>query len=184
MSLSAALFTSEAQTWNTPECVLERLRELGPIALDPCSNDSSIVGAREEWRIERGEDGLARPWHDVGLVYVNPPYDDLERWAAKMAREAARNVEIVACIPARTETVAFQKHILPTCTAIAFWKGRIKFGAGRAATAQASLFGAAETPLEEGENTAPFPSALPYWGTRPRRFARAFDSVGWVVVAR
>ena len=182
--IAAALYTSESQAWNTPEVVLDRVREVGAIVLDPCSNESSLVGAAEEWRIERGEDGLTRPWRDDGLVYVNPPYDDLERWAAKMAREAARGCQVLACIPARTETVAFQKHILPTCTAIAFWRGRIKFGAGRSTSRQVGLFGGEPEPLAEGDNVAPFPTALPYWGVRPRRFARAFEHVAWTVVAR
>lgn len=186
MSLSAALFTSDAQTWNTPQVVVDRLLDFDPrgIALDPCSNESSIVGAREEWRIERGEDGLARPWSSTGVNFCNPPYEDLLTWARKMAREAALHREIVALIPARTDTVAFQEFILRTCSAICFWKGRMKYGAGRAATPQVSLFGGEPAPLEEGENTAPFPSCLPYWGSRPRRFANAFESAGWVVVAR
>lgn len=186
MSLSPALFSSECITWNTPQPVADRLLAFDErgVALDPCSNDTSIVGAAEEWRIERGEDGLARPWADRGLVFCNPPYDDLETWAAKMAREAARHVEVIALIPARTDTVAFQKHILPSCSAIVFWRGRMKYGAGRAHQAQTSLFGAAPVELEAGENVAPFPSCLPYWGSRPRQFLRAFESAGWGVVCR
>ena len=188
MNPQRAIFTSESQTWNTPECVLERVRAFSPkkgIRLDPCSNGESIVGAQEEWRIERGEDGLARPWPDLGLVYVNPPYDDLERWARKMEREAEKGrVEVMALIPARMETVAFQKHILPTMTAIFFWRGRLQFGAGRAHTSQASLFGEEPADLNPGENTAPFPSCLPYWGPRPHSFLRAFAGAGWGFVCR
>jgi hypothetical protein len=186
IAAASALYTSESQTWNTPAEVVDRLRAFDPrgVVLDPCSNDSSIVGAAEEWRIERGEDGLARPWPDLGLVYVNPPYDELERWAAKMVREAARHVEILALIPARTDTAAFQRHILPTCTAIAFWRGRLKYGAGRAHSAQPSLFGDAPAELDAGQNVAPFPACLPYWGLRPHTFLRAMGEVGWGVVCR
>ncbi len=181
---ASALYTSESQTWNTPASVLERVRMIAPIALDPCSNEDSIVGAAEEWRIERGEDGLARTWDQFGLNYCNPPYEDLLSWGRKLAREAARGCEIIALIPARPDTVAFQDHILATCTAVCFWRGRMKYGAGRARTAQISLLSAIDAPLEEGENCAPFPSCVPYWGTRPRRFVRAFESAGWVVVCR
>lgn len=189
MTISAALFSSESQTWNTPECVLERVRAFEPILLDPCSNAGSIVGADLEWRIERGEDGLCRPWAPCdGLVYVNPPYDDLESWAAKMAEEAELGAEIIACIPARTETVAFQKHILATCQAVCFWRGRLKFGAGPAAgSRQVSMFGERGRHCAvqaTGDNTAPFPSCLPYWGPRAERFAEVFASVGRVLMPK
>ncbi len=177
--LAAALFTSDSQTWNTPESVLERVRVFAPIELDPCSNAHSIVKANTELRLDRGQDGLKADW--VSLTYCNPPYDDLETWAAKMAREGYRGTEIIACIPARTETVAFQKHILPTCQAICFWRGRLKFGSGPADTRQVSLFGDAPVSVATGDNTAPFPSCLPYWGPMARRFAEVFSSVGRVV---
>lgn len=181
MTISAALFSSESQTWNTPECVLERVRRMGRIGLDPCGNTNSIVGASEEWRIERGEDGLARPWSTVGLVYVNPPYDDIEAWAKKMAAEATR-AEIVACIPARTETVAFQRYILPTAAAICFWRGRMRFNVGPAAgSRQIGMFGEEPSRQATGDNTAPFPSALPYWGKRADEFAAAFRDAGWIL---
>jgi hypothetical protein len=46
------------------------------------------------------------------------------------------------------------------------------------------MFGDNPVPQASGDNTAPFPSALPYWGVRPRQFARAFESAGWVVVPK
>lgn len=183
---SSALYSRASQTWNTPIEVIERLRAFDPrgVALDPCSNDTSLVGPHEEWRIERGEDGLARPWPDLGLVFVNPPYDELEVWARKMAAEAARHVEVLALIPARPDTCAFQRHILPTCTALFFWRGRMRYGSGLASSSQAPLFSGERVKLEHGENVAPFPSCLPYWGRRSRAFLRAFEPTGWGVVCR
>jgi hypothetical protein len=180
LTLSAALFTSDSQTWNTPACVLERVRLVDHIELDPCGNAGSIVGASREFLLDRDEDGLSLPWSS--LTYCNPPYDDLESWAAKMAREAARGVEIIACIPARTDTSAFQARILSTCQAICFWRGRLRFGAGPADKQQTTMFGEAPSSQPTGDNTAPFPSALPYWGPRVERFAAAFGDVGRVVV--
>jgi hypothetical protein len=182
VTISPALFTSASQTWNTPKVVLDCVRAFDDIHLDPCSNADSIVNATEEWRIERGEDGLARSWFLRSLIYVNPPYDELEAWAAKMAKEVDLGAEIIACIPARTETVAFQKYILPNCSAICFWRGRMRFGVGPAeGSRQVAMFGVDAPPQATGDNTAPFPSCLPYFGTRVERFARAFADVGRVV---
>lgn len=182
--IADALFSSASQTWNTPACVLERVRQVGAIELDPCSNEHSIVGANIDYRLERGDDGLALGWYS--LTYCNPPYSDLEAWAAKMAREAASGVEIIACIPARTDTAAFQRHILPTCSAICFWRGRIKFGIGPMDnTRQVSLWEMGQTSRGSlSGDPAPFPSCLPYWGTRVKRFAAAFGDAGRIVVTR
>lgn len=189
MTVSSVHFTSENQKFNTPHPVVNRLRSFDQrgIWLDPCSNETSIVGARHEWRIERGEDGLARPWSsDLGPAFCNPVYDDLRAWAEKMAREAARHIEIVGLIPARLDTEAFQLSILPTCSAIFFWKGRLHFIDGPSYTAQTDMFpnDAPAVPPPEKENGAPFPSCLPYWGSRPQQFLRAFESAGWGVVCR
>lgn len=181
MPIAQAIFTSNDQTWNSPQNVVDRIRKFSPIALDPCSNPTSIVNADTEWRIERGEDGLTRPWPTKGLVYVNPPYDELERWAAKMAKESARGVEIIACIPARTDTKAWQDSIFPSCDAVCFWRGRMKFGAGRSSSSQTSMLIQPDSDLATGDNTAPFPSALPYWGRRKRKFQQHFFGAGWVM---
>ncbi len=183
---TAALFSSDSQCWLTPSTVLDRVLAFEPrgIALDPCGNADSLMGPHEQWLIENGQDGLARRWPDVGLVWVNPPFDDAERWAAKCAAEAEIGAEIILLLPARTDTATYQRHILTTCAALCMWRGRMKFGAGRAPQMQGSLFGGEAAPLSAGENTAPFATILSYWGTRPRRFARAFETAGHVMVIR
>lgn len=91
---------------NTPEWILERVRLLGTIGLDPCSNPWSTVGAAVEWSRDRGADGLALPWSGLGPAFVNPPYGrgELLAWAHKIAGEAAAGVEIVALTPADSRT--------------------------------------------------------------------------------
>jgi hypothetical protein len=92
------------QGWNTPEWLLTLIRKIAPIALDPCSNKHSVVGALIAW--EEKEDGLnpVIPWAKIsidckGLVYVNPPYSDPLPWARKAIEEAASGAEIVLCLP-------------------------------------------------------------------------------------
>lgn len=63
---AAALMTS-ARTgtgkddWRTPECVLERVRMVGPIALDPCASTDpdGLIG---EGNLDETDDGLCSDW--------------------------------------------------------------------------------------------------------------------------
>jgi hypothetical protein len=63
----------------TPEWVW---RELGEIDLDPCAGVDTFI-AKTNWALERGENGLERPW--FGFVFCNPPFSQKERWAQRMA---------------------------------------------------------------------------------------------------
>jgi hypothetical protein len=45
--------------------------------------------------------GLTATWAFGGLVYVNPPYEELQAWLAKALREAAAGVEIIVLGPVR-----------------------------------------------------------------------------------
>lgn len=183
---TAALFSSESQTWLTPKVVLDRVLAFEPrgIELDPFGNAESVMGARRQYLIENGEDGFALPWPDLGLVWVNPPFDQAERAAAKCAAEAARHVEIMLLLPARTDTKTYQRHIFPHAAALCFWRGRMEFLAGREPARQGELFGGEAIELDDGDNTAPFPTCISYFGTRPRAFQRAFEPAGWTVTIR
>ena len=158
------------QGWNTPEDVLEPLRDFLPISLDPCSNEHSTVGADVSVCAPDG-DGLLVPWHQYGHTFVNPPYNDQPTWLRKA--EAERHLDfykadtpshITMLIPASTETLAFQRYVFGTADAICFWRRRLKF-------------------WREGEpgsgNT--LPSALVYWGWEPERFATHFAPHGATV---
>jgi phage N-6-adenine-methyltransferase len=151
--------SSVDQGWETPEEVLELVRQMGPIGLDPCTTDENPTGAEDYYTDY--DDGLSQSWMGFGLVYANPPYSrSLKPWTAKMAVEASRGVEIVGLVPARTDTQWFQRNLL-TCKAVCFWGGRLTFKGAPA--------------------PAPFPSCLPYWGSRVDLFAEIFCPHGWVV---
>lgn len=62
----------------TPDWVWQ---PLGPIDLDPCAAPDTNIG-RVNYVRERGEDGLALPWH--GFVFVNPPFSQKEHWALRI----------------------------------------------------------------------------------------------------
>lgn len=166
MSINACL-SSERMDWLTPPEVVDvvrRVSPLGTIALDPCGNRASVVGARRQYLVEDGDDGLALPWHGAGgLVYVNPPYGrSLPAWIDKCADEAFDGAEIVALVPARPDTLWF-RHALDHASAICFWSGRIRF------------FGATAG--------APFPSVFIHFDSYlcSMGFAKAFNGHGVIV---
>lgn len=157
-----ALFTSHDLAWCTPPEILDRVRKIGPIGLDPCGNAQSIVGAKVEWRGPPGKDGLRESWAGYGLVYVNSPYGrGIKRWVAKCAIEALEGVEIIALLPARTDPRWWHESVVGRASTICFWRGRLTF------------LGA--------PHGAPFPSAIVYYGDRPQMFKEAFAGAGWIV---
>jgi len=145
--------------WNTPEEVLELVRKVAPIGLDPCSNVTSKVKASAAWL----SGGLEVDWGGFGLVYVNPPYGrELKQWAFKIIAEQNKGTEIIALVPSRTDTQWFQM-LFEQCDRVCFWKGRITFVGAPA--------------------PAPFPSAVFYFGHRPKDFEIAFEDTGIVTDA-
>jgi hypothetical protein len=162
--LNVGLMSSERADWNTPACVLELVREVfgGRVPFDPCSNATSIVNARRSLSLEAGQDGLVYDWSRHGSVYVNPPYGrEIGRWIEKCAAEGCIDgAEIIALVPARTDAKWFQRCFY--ASAICFWRGRLRF------------LGA--------PSSAPFPSAVVYWGGAVARFADVFGRVGHVVL--
>ena len=68
-------------TLRTPRWVWEAL---GEIDLDPCAAlDAPAIG-KQNYVIERGENGLLLPW--FGFVYCNPPFSQKEEWANRMVQ--------------------------------------------------------------------------------------------------
>ena len=161
--------SSKSAHWCTPTKVLDPVRQVNNIALDPCSNLFSIVEPKKAVLLENGEDGLQLPWAELaedlgGLVYVNPPYGKvIKYWIQKCVIESARGAEIIALVGARTETKWFQDWIMATAQAVCFWKGRLTFidgtGQGR-------------------KNPAFFPSAVVYWGPNTAKFLQEFEDKG------
>lgn len=155
---SASSSSTSSDEWCTPESVLERVRQVGDIMLDPCTSKENPVGAESIFTID--DDGLAATWEFGGLVFVNPPYSQAKLWAAKIAEEAIA-CEIVSLVAARPDTAWFRELCWDSADAVCFWRGRITF------------VGA--------PNPAPFPSCLTYHGPRVRRFERAFADAGKVI---
>lgn len=168
MTIAAAVMSS-ARTrtgrddWRTPTTVLDRVRRIGPIALDPCGNPENSVGARVcYWGEPDSADGLACGWSLGGLVFVNPPYSQFRAWAAKAALEAKAGTQLIMLVPARTDTQAW-RIATGEADCVALWRGRLTFVGGNA--------------------PAPFPSALIACNVGVRAMRRAFGDVADVWVA-
>lgn len=97
------------QTVYTPKWIIN---QLGPIALDPCTTEENPTGAANY--LTEADDGLLRAWRGFdsayagGLVYVNPPYNNLEAWLAKCMDAGDWGAKIIALIPVRTQRVWWQ----------------------------------------------------------------------------
>lgn len=165
---------SKSQSWGTPKKYVDAVRNFfgGDIALDPCSNEYSIVDALTEYRLPEN-DGLRESW-DYPTIYVNPPYGaDRERgttiknWLAKCAlTHQKHNSEILALVPVATNTGHWKQSVFGQASAICFlYDTRLKF---------------LENGLDVGKG-APMSCSMIYWGERVEEFKELFLDFGAVV---
>lgn len=69
----------DRDTWCTPKAFADAI---GPVQLDPCSNERSHIQAERTFRLDREEDGLllAETITEQTLCFINPPYSDVMPW--------------------------------------------------------------------------------------------------------
>lgn len=151
--------------WETPELVLDRVRGVGEIALDPCTNSTNPTQAKRIITAESDPDGLLSEWKvraDGGLCYVNPPYGrgHAARWAVKIVLEAELGCEIIALMRGDMST-QWARLLIHAARAVCF-PPRIKF---RGATGSPN-----------------FSNAIYYFGRDAADFKRAFRDFGPVVL--
>lgn len=165
---------SQSQSWGTPRGYVKAIKRFfgGSIALDPCSNEYSIVHAETEFMLPQN-DGLSEDWN-YPTVYMNPPYGaDRERgttiknWLAKCALTHQKyGSEILALVPVATNTGHWKQSVFGQARAICFlYDTRLKF-------------------LENGSGAgkgAPMACAMIYWGRDYNKFCDVFIEHGAVV---
>ncbi len=163
MTNLAPLMSSDNPNWETPDVVLDLVRELagGTIDLDPCSTAENPTEARR-W-FTPAKDGITQDWKSNGLTYVNAPYGTgLVGWVGKAVKSYrfgdARSVLLL--LPGRPDTRWWQDYCR-YADAICFWKGRLTF--------------------KGAPGPAPFPSALWFMGPHRDKFRDVFAPRGWVV---
>lgn len=165
---------TQNQSWGTPLKYVKAIKQFfgGSIALDPCSNEYSIVGAETEFMLPKN-DGLMEEWN-FPTIYMNPPYGaDRERgttiknWLAKcVVTHKKYGSEILALVPVATNTGHWKQSIFGKAKAICFlYDTRLKF-------------------LENGHDGgkgAPMACAMIYWGQHYNKFYNIFIEYGAVV---
>lgn len=173
MSAGRSIIT-QSQHWGTPAKYVNAIKRFfdGEIALDPCSNEFSIVNAQTEFRLPE-QDGLVEKW-DYPTIFVNPPYgNDKERgttikhWLNKCAMAYQDfDSEVLALVPVATNTGHWKTSVFGKARAICFlYDTRLKF-------------------LENGQDKgkgAPMSCAMIYWGDYYYRFHEVFIEYGAVV---
>ncbi|MCK9568604.1 phage N-6-adenine-methyltransferase [Candidatus Pacearchaeota archaeon] len=166
-----------SQEWGTPEKYVNAVREFfgGNIDLDPCSNEYSIVHAKNEYQLPK-HDGLRESWN-FPTIYINPPYGiDKERGTSikqwlKRCEAANREYksEVLALVPVATNTGHWKNYVFGKATGVCFlYDTRLKF-------------------LVNGQNGgkgAPMSCAMIYWGKDFDKFMTVFSKFGAVVDLR
>ena len=134
-------FSSEKQTWETPQDFFDKVNDIFNFTLDACAEDNTAK-VSNYFTVE--DDALAKEWKDV--VWCNPPYGrEQVKFVEKAYTESVKNSSIVVMlIPARPDTKVWQNLIFKEASQICFIKGRLKFGGSK--------------------DSAPFPSALVVFG--------------------
>lgn len=167
-----AFVSSRRDDWRSQEDILQYVRAMGSIGLDPCAAPEEIYHfAKRNYSGPKGngKDGLRRRWHGRGLVYSNPPYGRrLHHWVQKAVDSAPRlqgKDQILMLLPSRTDTVrVFHGLLLKHANALCFIKGRLVFD-------------------EIDGDKAMFPSLVAYFGQRSKAFNKIFSPLGkvWIL---
>lgn len=142
--MSTVHYSSQNQTWCTPQDLFEELHQEFNFQLDPAATDQ-ITKCEIYYTPET--DGLSNPWSvDEGRgVFCNPPYGRaIKDWVKKAYIESQGGTTIVLLIPARTDTTYFHEFIYGKAE-IRFLRGRLKF---------TDDYG------NPSKNSAPFPSMV------------------------
>lgn len=168
---------SQSVNWCTPSKYVDAIRKVfgGKIALDPCSNEWSIVHAEMEYRLPE-HDGLRESW-DHPTIYVNPPYGSdkqrrttIKHWLYKCAYAHKHyGSEVLALVPVATNTSHWKEYVWGRATAVCFlYDTRLRF-------------------LVEGKDEgkgAPMSCAMIYWNENIDIFLDVFNEFGAVVDLR
>jgi phage N-6-adenine-methyltransferase len=158
--MAGHIATAARTDWATPQHIVDAVRSSfgGCIALDPCSNPTAVVCAEKEVRLP--EDGLAVDWNQYATVYCNPPFGKgIEAWIRKAGDAAEYGSSVIVLIPAAVSAHYWHELVVARAKAICFVRGRLRF------------IGA--------PSTAPFPTAMVFYGSNPVLFMHAFRKLGW-----
>ena len=127
-------FSSEKETWETPQDFFDKQNALHGFTLDVCAQHHSAK-CPTYYTVE--DDAFVKPWD--GVIWMNPPYGrGIIRWMKRAYEASLDGAKVVCLVPARTDTAWWWEYAMKG--QIEFIRGRLKFGGAKTG--------------------APFPSAL------------------------
>jgi phage N-6-adenine-methyltransferase len=106
--INPGIMSSNTDMWATPQWLFDALNSHYHFSLDVCAIPENAK-CKKYYTPE--QDGLKQKWE--GICWMNPPYSKLKDWVEKAHNEALRGITTVGLLPARTDTIAFHKYILP-----------------------------------------------------------------------
>jgi len=135
VAINSGLFTSNTDTWETPQSFFDELDREFKFEIDVCA---TAINAKCGKFYTPEIDGLSQKWE--GVCWMNPPYGrQIKAWVKKAYESFINNSATVVCLlPARTDTAWWHDYCMKG--EIRFIRGRLKFGGSK--------------------NSAPFPSAV------------------------
>lgn len=158
--------------WGTPSKILDLVRKLGRIGLDPCWNKHCLT--KPQHYFTKKDNGLTQIWYGYGLVYGNFPYERsgnarIYNWiehALAQAKRFSKRDSLVMLLPVSTDT-KWWKLLLDSGLKLSFCfiHGRLRY----------------LKPLTSVEGrTASFPSVVVYIGSKHDMFRKTFAEIGWI----
>lgn len=134
-------YSSEKQTWETPQDFFNKVNDLFNFTLDSCA-ETETAKVNNYFTIK--DDALINDWS--GVVWCNPPYgrEQIKFINKGLDENKKHGSTIVFLIPARPDTRVWQDVIFKNASQVCFIKGRLKFG--------------------NSKDSAPFPCALVVFG--------------------
>jgi phage N-6-adenine-methyltransferase len=116
---------SSRQDYETPNDFIEAVQDrFGPIEFDLAASESNRKSNR--WFSET-DNALIQNWSELdGLLWLNPPFKNIEPWASKCALEAERGARILFLTPASVGANWFSQHIHRKALVLGL-NGRLQF---------------------------------------------------------
>lgn len=137
----AVHYSSNTDTWATPQDLFDQLNGEFGFTVDVCAN---AFNAKCGTFFSTTDDGLKQEW--TGVCWMNPPYGDaIKDWIRKAWEAGQAGTTVVCLVPARVDTGWWWDYCRHG--QIRFLRGRLRFGGG--------------------DTGAPFPSAVVVFPASP-----------------
>lgn len=166
---------TEKDTWRTPPEILDLVRMLGPIVLDPCTADDNPTGASLFYTAKNPAPSNGAEWQTKRfaerVTFANWPYSQNGAWARMLIEHA--------------DAVApFGQHVIGLANASSGteWFDKITGAAHATCFVTQRLAFIDPAPPHEKKPGNQWGTAIWYFGTEPDRFAEIFGSIGLVMV--